>query len=73
MLVIIFIAGVVVGCLITFCLVITAKTDGWLHIDRSDQDDIPYMFLELKKDQSSLYKRKYARFKVKTKNYIPQK
>jgi hypothetical protein len=47
--------------------------DGYLRIDTSDPDDNPYLFLELTKDVSTIYKKKYVTFEVNTQNYISQK
>ena len=46
---------------------------GSLRIDDSDPDEDPYIFLELFKDASTLYKKKYITLKVNIKSFIPRK
>lgn len=69
-LVIIFVIGILVGCIITRSI-FRMRSVGSLRIDTSDQDDEPYLFLELSKDVSVVYQRKYVTLKVNTKSFIP--
>ena len=69
-LIIIFVIGILVGCIITLSI-FRMRTVGSLRIDTSDPDDGPYLFLELSRDVSVVYQRKYVTLKVNTKSFIP--
>lgn len=67
---IIFLIGMLVGCVVTlfiFCM----RSVGSLRIDTSDPDDGPYLFLEMSKDINKVCKKKYITLKVNLKNFIP--
>lgn len=49
------------------------KLNGSLVIDRSDPDDGPYTFLELKDDIGTIEQNETVTFAVVSKNYISQK
>lgn len=64
--------GVLIGVVVT--VVITRiKSVGSLRIDTSDPDDNPYLFLELTKEVSCIYKKRYVLLKVNTHDLIPRK
>ena len=46
---------------------------GALRIDKSDPDDGPYLFLELKTHPSIIEQQKYITLEVNTESYISQK
>jgi len=48
-----------------------AHSVGSLRVDESDEE--PYIFLELLKGTSTLYKKKYITLKVNIKSFIPRK
>lgn len=58
-------AGFVVACVIFRLLVV-----GILRVDRSDPDDSPYLFLELKKQVNYVSTKKYVIFRVANKDFI---
>jgi hypothetical protein len=71
-----FVIGLLIGILIGygFSVVIRCRSVvGSLRIDTSDQDDGPYLFLELSKDVSEVYRRKHIMLEVNTENFIPHK
>ena len=68
-LIIVFLAGVLVGTIIYAIAVKTASV-GTLRIDQSDPEDSPYLFLELDKNLSTIVSKKYIVMKVELKNYI---
>ena len=69
-----YILGIIVGVLITQLIRGLSqkppKYSGALVVDRSDPEDGPYIFLELKDDPSILEKSETATFVVVSKNYI---
>ena len=67
--IIVFLAGVLIGTIIYAIAVKTASV-GTLRIDQSDPEDSPYLFLELDKNLSTIYSKKYVTMKVERKNYI---
>ena len=48
------------------------QINGALRIDRSDPDEAPYIFLELKESPQALERSKYVTLEVIAKNYISQ-
>ena len=68
----VFIIGVIMGWFISDHMT-HSESVGDLRIDTSDPYDGPYMFLELHKDVSDIYKRKHVVLKVNTKNFISHK
>ena len=66
---IIFLAGMLVGYVLTFFASYKIST-GNLRIDHSDPTEEPYLFLELSESVREVMKKKYVVFKVNTKNYI---
>lgn len=72
--VLIFIAGVLIGWAIALIasLVFKPKPIGDLRVDNSDPDG-PYLFLELEHDLPDLKECKEVCFRVKVKDYLPQK
>lgn len=44
---------------------------GWLRIDRSNPDEEPYLFAEIKKGVGDISKMKYVTFEVKDESYLP--
>ena len=48
----------------------SSKPLGTLRVDRSDPDDGPYLFLELKSNPNKLTHGSIVTFKVNTKSYI---
>ena len=49
------------------------KLVGTLRIDNSDQDDGPYLFVELSVDPAIMTRKKQILLNVSTENYISQK
>jgi hypothetical protein len=68
-LIIVFLAGVLVGTII-YAIAIKTASVGTLRIDQSDPEDSPYLFLELEKNLSVIAPKKYVIMKVELKNYI---
>ena len=72
-----YILGIVVGILTSQLIRILKrkppKYSGALVVDRSDPEDGPYIFLELKDDPSILEQSETATFVIVSKNYISQK
>ena len=64
--------GAVIGCILTV-FILRARSVGSLIIDLSDQDDGPYLFLELSKGIDVIYRKRYITLKVSTQNFIPPK
>ena len=52
---------------------IHSKTFGTIRIDRSDPDDGPYLFLELKGHPDVLMNEKFVMFEVSNENLVSQK
>lgn len=52
---------------------IHSKTFGTIRIDRSDPDDGPYMFLELKGHPDALMNEKCVMFEVSNENFVSPK
>ena len=69
---IIFLIGILVGVAIMI-FGFKKLIVGSLRIDRSDPDDQPYLFLEMKKELKRVSKKKYIVLKVNIQNYISQK
>lgn len=67
-----FVIGVLSGCIITV-VIFRVKSVGSLQIYTSDPDENPYLFLELSKDVGEVYRKKYVTLKVNIKNFIPHK
>lgn len=67
--IIVFLAGVLVGTII-YAIAIKTASVGTLRIDQSDPEDSPYLFLELDKNLSYIASKKYVTMKVNLKNYI---
>lgn len=65
--------GLMIGQLIDLLTRKPPKYSGALVIDRSDPEDGPYIFLELKDDPNILEKSETVTFVVVSKNYISQK
>ncbi len=63
-----FAVGIVVGVAIT-----CQRPAGDLRVDHSDPSDGPYLFLELDTDVRNVMKKKYVIFRVKIKDFLPQK
>lgn len=72
--VLVFIAGVLIGWAIALIAhtVFKPKPIGDLRVDNSDPDG-PYLFLELEHDLPDLKEYKEVCFRVKVKDYLPQK
>lgn len=70
--VIIFIIGILLGCIIS-AVIFRVKSIGSLRIDASDPDDKPYLFLELSKEVGAVCRKKYVTLKVNVKNFLPRK
>lgn len=64
--------GVLVGSIVTM-LIFRLFLIGALRIDTSDQEDGPYLFLELNKDVGDISSKKYVILKVSLKNFISHK
>lgn len=64
--------GVLIGVVATV-IITQIKSVGSLRIDTSDPEDNPYLFLELSKEVSYIYRKKYVLLKVNTNNLIPRK
>lgn len=47
------------------------KTFGNLRVDRSDPEDVPYLFLELTTDVSNVAHQEYVTFRVRVENFLP--
>lgn len=61
--------GIVIGCAVT-CVIFRLFVVGNLRVDRSDPDDSPYLFLELKKPVETVSSKKYVIFRVMNKDFI---
>ena len=46
---------------------------GSIRVDTSDPEEAPYLFLELTKPMSTLFKSRYVYLKVDVRDYIPRK
>lgn len=68
-LIIVFLAGVLIGTII-YAIAVKTASIGTLRIDQSDPDDSPYLFLELDKNVVYISSKKYVIMKVNLKNYI---
>ena len=68
---IVFLIGVLLGMAI-YAYAYKTIPVGILRVDRSDPNDQPYMFLELKKPVSEFSKKKYVTLEVKNQNFISQ-
>lgn len=69
---IIFVTGVIVGCILV-SIIRRIKSIGTLRVDTTDSDG-PYIFLELDKgDAEDLARQKYVIMRVRLRGYIPQK
>lgn len=67
-----FILGIVIGGLVTAVIFVQVSV-GTLRIDRSDPNDVPYLFLELSTTPNAVGKKKYVMLRVSNDNYISQK
>lgn len=69
-----YVVGIIIGFIIAYFFVYAKRGDpvGTLKVETSDPDG-PYLFLELKKDVSNIYTKKYVTFKVDTGGYLSQK
>ena len=67
-----FLLGVTVGCMAVLIL-IRYRSVGFLRVDQSDQQDGPFLFLELDQDVQNLMSKKYIILKIKVQNYHSQK
>lgn len=65
-----FFIGAIVGLLVGIAIVPT-KIIGTLKIDHSDNDDRPYLFLEMNTSLEKLSKKKCVIMKVDIGDYIP--
>ena len=67
-----FMAGIIIGITAHY---FRNKSDicGNLRIDRSQKDEQPYLFLELKKQVNDICGKKYVVFKVRDKNFDTHK
>lgn len=61
--------GILIGCVVT-CVIFRLLVVGILRVDRSDPDDSPYLFLELKKPVDDVSAKKYVIFRVANKDFI---
>lgn len=68
-----FLAGMLVGIIITAIYIACSHLVGTLRIDRSNLDDQPYMFLELSKGVKSILSKKYVILTVNFKNFVSHK
>ena len=68
-LILVFVVGLIVG-VITASTMLRSRAVGSLRIETSDPDDNPYLFLELSKDVSVIYKKRYVTLRVNTQNFI---
>lgn len=64
--------GILIGVVATV-IITQIKSVGSLRIYTSDPEDDPYLFLELSKEVSYIYRKKYVLLKVNTDNLIPRK
>ena len=71
--VIMFIVGVLVGCILTK-VVLRIFAVGSLRLDQSDPESSPYLFLELNKDNADdIAKKKFVVLNVYRKDFLPRK
>lgn len=61
--------GMLFGCIFA-CFIFRLFVVGILRVDRSDPDDNPYLFLELKKPVNAVSSKKYVIFRVANKDFI---
>ena len=64
-----FLVGVLIGTIL-YAIAIKTASVGTLRIDQSDPEDLPYLFLELKKNLNNIASNKYVIMEVKRENYI---
>ena len=64
-----FVGGLIIGGIIA-TITIQSRSIGAIRVDRSDPDDVPYLFLELKRDVPNFCNKKYVTCKVKVENFI---
>ena len=67
-----FAGGCLLGMLIVW-LIFMSILVGDLRVDRSDEFDGPYLFLELHKDMNHVTKNNYVLLKVKEEDFVPRK
>lgn len=70
------IISLLVGFLVGFLIGVSVMRDkpvGDLRIDRSDPDDGPYLFLELKDDPNIISKKKQVVLHIKNESFVSQK
>lgn len=70
-LILIFLLGLVIGIISTI-VIQRKKVVDELLVDISDQEDGPYMFLNLKHTPTDVMKKKYITLKVTLKNFLSQ-
>lgn len=52
---------------------IRSKTFGAIRVDRSDPDDGPYLFLEIKQHPDALMNERFVMLEVRNENFVSQK
>ena len=72
MILIFVVLGIVIGYNIAMYR-IRSKTFGAIRIDRSDPDDEPYLFLEIKQHPDALMNERFVMLEVRNENLISPK
>ena len=67
-----FMAGIIIGVMVC-CFRNKSDICGNLRIDRSQKDEQPYLFLELRKEVNDICSKKYVVFKVRDENFDTHK
>lgn len=66
------IVGAIAGVIITL-LIFSTISAGNLRLDQSISEDDPYLFLELTKSISAVFKKKFVVLRVRVEDFIPHK
>ena len=53
--------------------IIRSKTFGAIRVDRSDPDDGPYLFLEIKQHPDALMNERFVMLEVRNENFVSSK
>lgn len=66
------IVGIIIGVVAT-CMIFGAFSVGSLRVDHSIPEDEPYLFLELTRNVSTIFRKKFVVLKVRAEDFIPHK
>ena len=62
--------GFIAGLITAYIHIVKSRKVGTLRVDRSDPDDEPYMFLELKSGPYEIAYKRFVILDVKSEDYI---